>query len=169
MAMLKSSVDNITSLDATLFTPFSSGNPNPDRASFFTPEEINTIKKKIQEFKTNPKVRVGGSQLLKELGLIEGAKESLLKHIAVVKEIITPAPIVRTSIADATKTALEQSIKNVAATFEPFVKSNPKLLRTLAESTIGAEQADSYTNEELPLVIATKQVAGIILEPGKVF
>jgi len=132
--------------------------------SFFTVDERTTIKAKIREYDANHKSRSGGSELLKCLQHIQTAKESLDKNIAAIRDILQPKVVSRTTLAEATALAEQASIKRVAAT---FVSLPEKMLRSFAEMVVGDAQIE-YTVDELPLLIATKQISGVILTPGKV-
>lgn len=169
MALLKESVDSTLSFHAEMFPDTCEAMRIGDTKQFepyrmFSIADRDAIKSKIREYETNHKSRSGGSELLKCLKHIETAKESLQKNIDTIREILQPKVVTRTTLAEATALAEHAAIRRVAAT---FISLPEKMLRSFAETVVGDAQIE-YTVEELPVLIATKQISGIVLEPGKV-
>ncbi len=104
--------------------------------SFFTDAQKAEIRTKIHDYDLNPKSRSGGSALKKEIEKVAYFKNGLLEHIEAIREILQPREKVgRVSVREAEA---------------PF-----------AVNIIGDVQGD-YTKDELPVVIATKQITGVL-------
>jgi hypothetical protein len=165
--MLKESVDAMLGFDVDMFSLYSVrqvAQGSSTLLSFFSAADTEMIKSKVTAYENNPKSRSGGSELLKCLQHIQTAKESLQKNLDTIKDILQPRVATRTTLAEATARVEYASIIRVA---ESFVALPEKMLRSFAETVIGDMQIE-YTVEELPLLIATKQISGITLDPGKV-
>lgn len=192
MALLKENLDKTLSMDAEMFPCIVKAKlitshklENGDSTSteipllaekiigslgYFTAEQRATIYDKIRTYENNKgskqatDPRGGGGKLLAHVLQIQRSKESLLLHIDAIKEILSPKPISRTTLADAEDRAIKQAIESAKKGLATLSKD---MLRGLAEALLGDVQHE-YTVEELPMVLATKQVTGKVLEVGKV-
>jgi len=129
--------------------------------SFFTDAQKAEIRTKIHDYDLNPKSRSGGSALKKEIEKVAYFKNGLLEHIEAIREILQPREKVgRVSVREAEALAEQRSINSTA---ESYRKACPyeKMLRIFAVNMIGDVQGD-YTKDELPVVIATKQITGVL-------
>jgi len=132
--------------------------------SLFTSTEKEEIKSKVKAYQSNNSSREGGAYLIKELQLVHNFKEGLSTHLGNIKEALKPREATRVTVKEAEALATERSIKNVALTLKG---QNEKFLRQMGQMFLGDSQFD-FTPDELPMVIATMQIAGVLLQPGKV-
>ncbi len=128
--------------------------------SFFTDPQKAEIRTRIHDYELNPKSRTGGSALKKEVEKVAYFKFGLLEHLQSIKDILHPKERSRTSLKDAEALSEQRSINNTAQTYRKAF-TDEKLLRAFATTMLGDVQGD-YTFEELPVVLATKQITGIL-------
>ncbi len=128
--------------------------------SFFTDSEKAEMRSRIYDFELNPKSRNGGSALKKKIENVAIAKRELLKFIQDIHDMLEPKERSRTSVKEAEALSEQRSINNTAETYRKAFKDE-KLLRAFATTMLGDVEGD-YTFEELPVVLATKQITGIL-------
>jgi len=136
----------------------------PERFSFLSEDEIKLLKEKIHDYKVNPRGLSGGGFLLKELQYVESATEMLLSHISNIKEALKPKErkvVARITHAELIEMEHEKAIQSVAYGFKILPE---KVLREVARIQLG-DVEENYTRDELPIVLATKQVTGKLLQP----
>ncbi|SRR6266516_4328808 len=129
--------------------------------SFFSKAEISEMKTRIKDYELNPKSRSGGSGLIKKIENIANAKKELLRFIDDIHDMLQPKERTRTSVKEAEVLAEQRSINKTAESYKKAF-TNEKMLRDFATNIIGDVQGD-YTVQELPLVIATKQITGTLM------
>jgi hypothetical protein len=160
--MLKGNLKSTVSVSSMNFPVFEA--QEVEDFSFFTEEELSVIKQKIQQYKENPRGLSGGGQILKELKYLEGYKEGLLEKVGLVRELIQPKERKKretVNVAQILETEHEKMVRSVAYGFKILPE---KVLRDVARTQIG-DVEENYTRDELPLVLATKQIMGRLLDP----
>jgi len=131
--------------------------------SFFTDSQKAEIRSRIKDYELNPKSRSGGSALIKKIENVAIAKRELLKFIDDIKDLLEPRERKeRVSVKEAEVLAEQRSINSTADSYRKAFP-NEKMLRSFADNILGVDVHGDYTFEELPLVIATKQIAGQLM------
>src|SRR6266567_514948 len=162
MLNTKEGFDSTLSMHVDMFPSFKdlSKLETLNELPFFTEGERAEIRTRIRDFELNPKSRTGGSALKKKVENVAIAKRELLKFIQDIHDMLEPKERSRTSVKEAEALSEQRSINNTAETYRKAFKDE-KLLRAFATTMLGDVEGD-YTFEELPVVLATKQITGIL-------
>ena len=135
----------------------------PRDLSFFTNAQKAEIRTRIHDYEINPKSRNRGAALITKIKNVAIAKKDLLKFIEDIKDLLEPHERKeRVSVKEAEALNEQRNINGVASSYRGIF-TNEKMLREFADKILGEEIHGDYTFEELPLVIATKQITGRLI------
>jgi len=159
----KEGFDNTLSMHVDMFPSVPQDQEGYKELSFFTDSQKAEIRTRIHDYEMNPKSRNRGAALITKIKNVAIAKKELLKFIEDIKDLLEPHERKeRVSVKEAEVLNEQRNINKVTESYRKAFPSE-KMLRAFADTILGEEIHGDYTFEELPLVIATKQITGKLI------